>query len=89
MDGTTLEMEAQLRNWHRRITRLAGTVHGIGAPRDFEALVYIDELKVLHATARLKLEEFKAAGDVERRSLASGLRNAWGDMEAAVANLGP
>lgn len=89
MDGTVWKMETQLRNWHLRITRLAAAVHGVGARRDFDALVYIDELKVLHATARSKLDEYKAAGVAERRLLEVGLKTAWGDMQVAIESLDP
>ena len=84
-----LKLEAQLRGWRLKIARLAGAIHGVGVQKDFDALVYIDELKVLHAVARSKLEEFKAAGDAERQHLEAGLKSAWGDLEAAVENLGP
>jgi hypothetical protein len=44
---------------------------------------------VLHAIARSKLDEFQAAGDGDRSLLHAGLMEAWGDLEAAVANLDP
>jgi hypothetical protein len=82
-------MEAQLTKWRLRIARLAGAVHGVGNRKDFDALVYIDELKLLHAIARWKLDEFKAAGGEERSVLKAGLNGAWSDLELALENLGP
>jgi hypothetical protein len=90
MDGTVLKMmEAQLTKWRLHIARLAGAVHGVGNENDFDALVYIDELKLLHAIARSKLHEFKAAGSAERSVLEAGLNVAWSDLELALENLGP
>jgi hypothetical protein len=89
MDGNVLKLEAQLRGWRLRIARLAGAVHGVGVQRDFDALVYIDELKLLHAVAWSKLDEFKAARGGDRGHLEDGLKSAWDDLEAAVENLDP
>jgi hypothetical protein len=89
MDGNMLKLEAQLRGWRLRIARLAGAVHGVGTQKDFDALVYIDELKVLHAVAWSKLDEFKVAEGADRRRLEAGLKSAWSDLEAAVENLDP
>jgi hypothetical protein len=88
MDTDISRMDAQLRNWLLKIDGLAGAVHGIGSPRVFTALVYIDELKALHATARSKLDEFHAADEAERLHLEGDLRIAWGELVAAIDNLG-
>jgi hypothetical protein len=88
MKADILIMEVQLRNWSRRIDRLAAVVHGVGTDREYEALVYIDELKALHAIARAKLDEFNAADGAKRRRLEAGLKSAWGDLGAAIENLG-
>lgn len=89
MEAAIAEMEAQLRSWQRTIDRLSAAVHGIGAGMEFDALVYIDELKALHAIARFRLEEFKAARGGERTRLKEGLKSAWKELDSAVADLDP
>lgn len=89
MEAAMERMEAQLRNWHLKIDRLAAAIQVAGVPVDFEALVYIDELKALHAIARSKLDQFKAAESTERGHLETGMRSAWSDLEEALENLVP
>jgi hypothetical protein len=89
MEAAIPKMEKQLRSWRRTIDRLAAAVHGVGTGEQFDALLYIDELKALHAVARFRLEAFKVAGSVERALLAAGLKGAWDEMDAAVASLDP
>jgi hypothetical protein len=79
--------EAQLQRWHLTITRLEGAVHGVGSQKDFEALVYLDELKLLHAIAQSKLEEYKSSDHPKRRQLRAGLNRAWSDLGVAIDNL--
>ena len=88
MEAAIPKMETQLRTWRSEIDRLARAVHGVGSDGEFDALLFIDELKALHAIACFKLDEYKAAEGEERRRLDSGLKGAWVDLGAALENLG-
>lgn len=81
------KMEVQLAQWRLKIDLLAGTVHGIGTPREYDALVYIDELKALHAIARSALNEFRAATGADRQRLQPALMSAWGELKAALEDV--
>jgi hypothetical protein len=89
MDPAVTRMETQLRAWRRTIDGLAAAVHGLGKEGEFDALVYIDELKALHATAQFELDGFKAASGAERTRRMVRLKGAWDDLDEAVANLDP
>jgi hypothetical protein len=88
MEAAMSRMEAQLTRWRFQIDRLARAVHGVGTPGEFDALVYIDELKALHAVARFRLNAFKVANSAERPHLEDGLKKAWSELDSAFANLG-
>jgi len=76
------EMETRLRLWSLKIDRLVAKTQIAGAQPSFEALMYVDELKALHAIAQSKLDEFRAAIDTERSRLKTEMRSALKDLEA-------
>jgi hypothetical protein len=80
------KMEAQLSLWNSRIDNLADKTLKAGVQARFDALVYIDELKALHAIARAKLDEFKAGSAAERVRLKAGMKRAWNELDAAFKN---
>jgi hypothetical protein len=86
MDEILLKRETQLRKWHQVTTRLASSIHGVGDQKDFDALVYIDELKLLCAIAQSKLDEYKSADRPNRCQQEAGLKRAWDDLGEAVEN---
>ena len=57
MDKALAAMGAQLELWSLRIDALVARSQRVGVRTGFETLMYIDELKVLHALAKLKLAE--------------------------------
>lgn len=83
------QMEAQLAHWRVKIDHLAARVRIAGAPARFEDVMYIDELKALHAIAQSRLDEFRAATGTERALLESELKSAWDELGAAFKNPGP
>jgi hypothetical protein len=89
MDEAVEKMEAQLKLWRLKIDDLAAKTEMAGSQARFDALIYVDELKALHAIAQLKLDEFRAAGDTERKRLKAGMKKAWRELEAAFKNSNP
>jgi len=85
--GVAVEkMEEQLRLWSLKIDRLAAKTEMAGARTGFDALMYVDELKAMHAIARSKFDEFRAANDPERARLEPELKSAWNELEAAFTS---
>jgi hypothetical protein len=77
------EMEAQLEHWSSQIDRLAAETQGAEVQARFDALMYVDELKALHAIARSKLIELQGAEDATRARLQAEMKGAWDDLDAA------
>lgn len=83
MEASVQKMEAQLNLWSLKIDSLAAKTHMAGARSGFDALMYVDELKALHAIAQAKFEEYRAAGEAERAHLQVTLKSAWDELDAA------
>jgi hypothetical protein len=79
---------AQLAIWGRKISELAEKVQGVDARARFEDLLFIDELKVLHAIAQSKLDELGSATDPQRAGLEVEVQSAWADLAAAFDQRG-
>lgn len=77
-------MEAQLVLWGQKIDDLAAQTHRAGAQARFDAHMYIDELKALHAIAQSKFDELRAAADTERARIERELKRACNELEAAL-----
>ncbi len=77
-------MDAQLERWSMRIDQLAAKSQTTGVQPGFEALIHVDELKALHAIAKAKLKECRAAnGGTSRVQLEVEMMVAWEDLRAA------
>ena len=83
MEAAVEKMEAQLKLWGLQIHKLVAKIQKAGARARFEDLMYIDELKALHAIAQSKLDELRAAGDTRRARLKAEMENAWNELGAA------
>jgi hypothetical protein len=89
MKAAVETMEAQLKLWGLKIDDLATATMEAGVRARFEDLMHIDELKALYAIAQMKFEEFKAAGNGERRRRKAEMRRAWNELDAAFKNPKP
>jgi hypothetical protein len=95
MEAAAERMEAQLKLWSAKIDHLAAKTQAAGVQARFDALMYVDELKALHAIAQAKLIEFKAAilaataGDTKRTRLQAEMKKAWSELDAAFNNPRP
>ena len=67
------EMDMQLKRWRSKIDHLASITQKAGARH--KDLMYVDELKVLHAVARSKFEDWARLG--------AEVKIACSEMEAA------
>jgi hypothetical protein len=85
MDAAVEKMEAQLKLWNLRIDHLAAKTQMVGVQARFDALMYVDELKALHAIAQSKLIEFKATavGDTRRARVKAEMTSACNELESA------
>jgi len=83
MDAAVEKIEAQLKLWSLKIDYLATKTQMAGVQAGFDALMYVDELKALHAIAQSKFDEFRAAGDTERARLKAEMKSAWNELDAA------
>jgi hypothetical protein len=83
MEPTLEKMEAQLRRWSLKIDHLAAKTQVPGVQAGFDALIYVDELKALHAIALAKFNEFKTGEATRRSRLQEEMKSAWDDLDAA------
>jgi len=83
MESSVQKMEAQLNLWSLKIDSLAAKTQMSGLRAGFDALMYVDELKALHAIAQAKLDEYRAAGEAERAHLQVTLKRARDELAAA------
>ena len=83
MEAAVEQMEAQLKLWCSKIDDLAAKTQKAGVRIGFDALMYVDELKALRATAQTRFDEFRAAGDAERESIEAEMRSVWDELDAA------
>jgi hypothetical protein len=86
MDATVGRMEAQLKRWKLKIENLAAKAHAPGGRSRFETVMYIDELKALHAIAQSRFVELQAAGDPDRARLRAEMTSPWEELAAALKN---
>ena len=86
MEPSMEEMEAQLEIWSLKIDKLVAKTQRAGVQARFEVLMYVDELKALHAIAQSKLSACKAVEDTRRTHLEGEMQSAWGDLVAAFKN---
>jgi len=77
------KMEARLKLRSSQIDELVAKTQMPGVRAGFDALMYIDELKALHAIAQSKFDEFRAAGDVGKARLKPEMESAWNELDAA------
>jgi hypothetical protein len=78
------KLEAQLELWSLDIQARAVRTRMTGGQGSFDTLIYIDELKALHAIAQLKCSKFKAARGVRRDRLKAEMEMAWKDLDTAL-----
>ncbi len=89
MDAVVEKMEAQLKLCGLKIHRLAARTQQVGTRARFEDLMYIDELKALHAIAQSKFDEFGSAEYSERPRLKAAMKSAWNELDDAFKNPKP
>ena len=77
------KMEARLKLRSLQIDELVAKTQMPGVRAGFDTLMYIDELKALHAIAQSKFDEFRAAGDMGRARLKPEMESAWNELDAA------
>jgi hypothetical protein len=88
-EATVAKLEAQLGLWRLKIDDLVAKTQLTAVPATFDALMYIDELKALHAIAQSRFDEFRAARAPERARLKSKLKRAWKDLDVAFKHSKP
>jgi hypothetical protein len=84
MESSVHKMGVQLKRWGLEIDRLAAETQMAGVHAEFDSLLYIDELKVLHAIAQTKFDAFRALEDTRRARLKAEMKSAWHDLETAL-----
>lgn len=89
MNSAELKREGQLMRWQSRIEVLTDRIPASGAATRFDVLTYLDELKILHATARAKFDEFRSARSGDRAHLEHEMNVAWDELEAAFRSPRP
>lgn len=82
-------METQLGVWAVEIESLTAGYLKFGTQSRFDTLIYLDELRCLHAIARSNLDVYRTAGATERAELEPGLRADWDDLVAAMKRQPP
>ena len=88
MNAAREKMDAQLRLWGSKIDGLAAKTQVPGFHAGFDALMYVDELKALHAVAKFKFDEYRAAGDAGRARLKAEAEGACTELDAAIKTRG-
>lgn len=76
---------AQLAIWGRKISELSEKAQRAGARARFEDLLFIDELKAMHAIAQTKFDDLGSATGPQRAGLEVEVQSAWADLAAAFA----
>ena len=79
MNEALAAMEEQLKRWRVKIDELADGIQMQGVHTSFDTLIYIDELKALHAIVQFRLNE-------STRTIAD-LNEAWNDLVVAFEKL--
>ena len=83
MGAAVDKMEARLKLRSLQIDELVAKTQMPGVRAGFDTLMYIDELKALHAIAQSKFDEFRAAEDAGKTRLKPGMEGAWNELDAA------
>jgi 5-enolpyruvylshikimate-3-phosphate synthase len=80
MNPVLENMEAKLKLWRQKIDHLEAKSL---KPVSFDAVMYIDELRVLLAVAQLSFDQSRANGNAKRTDLEAEMTDAWSDLEDA------
>mgnify|MGYP001259511453 CR=1 FL=1 len=83
------ETEVQLEIWGAQIDRWAVDLATVDREVRFAALQHLDELKILHATARATFASLTAAAAGEQADLERDFTEAWNELAAAVGKALP
>lgn len=86
VEWSLTRMEAQLKLWSRSIDKLVASMQLDGKRPGTPVLLHVDELKVLHATALARMNEYRDGGGegAEEEARREGeLEKAWKELEAA------
>jgi hypothetical protein len=78
------ETESQLDIWGVEIDRRAAVLAPVDRIVRFAVLQHIDELKILHATARARFAPLTAIAAGERADLEKDFADAWNELAIAV-----
>ena len=81
------KMEAQLKEWGKKIDELAVKADTAGAQVKADYRKYVDDLKAKRTVAQSKLDELKAAGSEKWEVFKSGVESAWKDLESTFKTL--
>jgi hypothetical protein len=81
------KLEAQLSHWGAKLDELVTKAEEGGAEVKHDYRKHIHELKAKQRAAHLKLEEFKAAGDVKWEQFKTGIESACYELENAFKAL--
>jgi hypothetical protein len=83
------KMEAQLKNWESRLSRLnlKDEASMAEAAPQIEYHKRISRIKAKRSAARSRLDELRAAGIGEWGSFQTGIEIAWKDLETAFKDL--
>ena len=89
MEPVVKRMEAQLERWSLRIDQVAAKTQVAGAHAGFDAVMYVDELKALHAVAQSRFDEFRAVEDGRKERMLIQMKSALEDLDAAFKRRAP
>lgn len=79
--------EKQLRQWGKKLDRLAAKADKAGAAEEAQLRKNIDDLKAKYQTAQGRLEELRAAGHENWATFKVGVERAWNELSLAFKNL--
>ena len=82
------DRKAELAIWRRKISELSEQSQRVNARVRFEDLLFIDELKALHAIVQTKFDELGAATGPQRAGLEIEMQSAWVELAAAFDRRG-
>lgn len=77
------KMEKRFKRWGAQIDEFVAKAGAAGTGIKADASKHIDDLKLKHTAARLKLDELKAASGAEWESFKAGLESAGEELEVA------
>lgn len=89
MEPVVKKMEAQLKRWSLKIDRLAARTQVAGVHAGFDAIMYLDELKALHAVAQSRFDEFRAVEDGRKARMLVQMKSALEELDAAFKKRAP